>query len=96
MSREFIFDREAERRRLRERLSKRQPLLIHGPAGVGKTLLLKSLLPELPEILYVPDSGTIQSVFRDVAAGLLRRRSPRVLASLVGEPAEKRLRTSRL
>jgi DNA polymerase III delta prime subunit len=91
MSAEYIFDREEERLRLRERLRKRQPLLIHGPAGVGKTLLLRSLLPEFPDILYVPDTATAQTVFRHVAAGLWRRESPRVLASCgqAGEEAIK-------
>lgn len=43
---EFILDREGERQSIRQRLAKRRPFLIHGPTGVGKTLLLRSLLPE--------------------------------------------------
>ena len=58
--REFIFDREEEKQGIRQRLVKKRPFLIHGPAGVGKTLLLRSLLVEFPSILYCADSTTTQ------------------------------------
>jgi DNA polymerase III delta prime subunit len=78
---EFIFSREEERQGIRQRLAKRRPFLIHGPAGVGKTLLLHSLLPEFPSILYCEDSATTHMVFRSLAYSLLHLRSPRALAA---------------
>ena len=50
MTEDFIFDREQERAALAERLGKRRPLLVHGPSGVGKTLLITSVLRDLTEI----------------------------------------------
>jgi DNA polymerase III delta prime subunit len=73
---ESIFDREEERQGIRQRLAKKRPFLIHGPAGVGKTLLLRSLLPEFPSVLYCEDSATTHVVFRSLAHSLLRLRSP--------------------
>ncbi len=72
---EFIFDREDERQAIRQRLAKRRPFLIHGPAGIGKTLLLRSVLPEFPSVLYCEDSATTHVVFRSLAQGLLRLRN---------------------
>ena len=86
---EFIFDRDDERRAIRQRLAKRRPFLIHGPPGVGKTLLLRSLLPELPSVLYCEDSATAHVVFRSLANGLLRLRSPRARAAFRNEEAIK-------
>jgi len=86
---EFIFDREGERQSIRQRLAKRRPFLIHGPAGVGKTLLLRSLLPEFPSILYCDDSATPHVVFRSLANSLLRLRSPRARTAFRNEEAIK-------
>lgn len=44
MMSESIFDREEERQRIDQFLVKRRPFLIYGPSGVGKTLLLRSVL----------------------------------------------------
>jgi hypothetical protein len=78
---DFILDREAELQTVKERLLKRKPFLLHGPAGVGKTLLICSLLPQVPTVLYCANSATAQVVFRSVAQGLLERRDPRVARS---------------
>jgi hypothetical protein len=86
---ESIFDREDERESIRQRLAKRLPFLIHGPTGVGKTLLLRSLLPEFPSVLYCDDSATIQMVFRSLASSLLRLRSPRARSAFRNEEAIK-------
>jgi hypothetical protein len=86
---EFIFDRDDERQAIRQRLAKRRPLLIHGPTGVGKTLLLRSLLPELPSVLSCEDSATAHLVFRSLANGLLRLRSPRARTAFRNEEAIK-------
>jgi hypothetical protein len=86
---ESIFDREDERQSIRQRLMKRRPFLIHGPTGVGKTMLLRSLLPEFPSVLYCEDSATTHLVFRTLANSLLRLRSPRVRAAFRNEEAIK-------
>ncbi len=75
---DFIFDREEELQALKQRLLKRKPFLLHGPAGVGKTLLIRSLLPEVPMALYCDNSGTALVVFRSVAQALLERHDPRI------------------
>jgi DNA polymerase III delta prime subunit len=86
---ESIFDREDERQAIRQRLAKRRPFLIHGPTGVGKTLLLRSLLPEFPSVLYCEDSATAHVAFRSLAHSLLRLRSPRVRTAFRNEEAIK-------
>ena len=86
---ESIFGREYERQAVRQRLAKRRPFLIHGPAGVGKTLLLRSLLPEFPSVLYCEDSASTHIVFRSLAHSLLRLRSPRAKAAFRNEEAIK-------
>jgi hypothetical protein len=78
---DFIFDREEELQTLKLRLLKRKPFLLHGPVGVGKTLLICSLLPQVPAALYCENSATTQVVFRSVAQALLERRDPRVQTS---------------
>jgi hypothetical protein len=84
---EFIFDREEEKQAIKQRLAKRRPFLIHGPAGVGKTLVLRSLLPEFPSILYCEDSATTHVMFRSLARSLLRLRSPRAETAFRNEEA---------
>ena len=74
---EAIYDRGEERQAIGLRLAKRRPFLIHGPTGVGKTLLLRNLLPEFPTVLYCEDSTTTNVVFRSLAHTLLRLHSPR-------------------
>ncbi len=78
---DFIFGREAELQTLKQRLLNRKPFLLHGPAGVGKTLLIRSLLPQVPAVLYCENSATAQAVCRSVAEGLLERRDTRVQAA---------------
>jgi hypothetical protein len=86
---ESIFDREDERHAIRQRLAKRRPFLIHGPTGVGKTLLLRSLLPEFPSVLYCEDSATTHVVFRSLANSLLRLRNSRAKTAFRNEEAIK-------
>lgn len=78
---EYIFGREEEGRCIRQRLSKGKPFLIHGPSGVGKTLLIRSALKELPNVLYSENSVTTQTVFRNLAHELLRTGNSRVRAA---------------
>ncbi len=79
MSPSVIFGRDAELEQLRQLLSRRRSFLLHGPAGVGKTLLLKHLAGEVPEMVYCDESSSSQTVFRQLAAGLFRRKNRHVL-----------------
>ena len=85
----FIFDRETERQALRDRLQNRRSFLLHGPAGVGKTLLLTQLLLGLPSIIYCEASTTPQGVFRSFALSLLSRHDRHVQASCRNEATLK-------
>lgn len=78
---DFIFGRVEELQALKQRLLKRKPFLLHGPTGVGKTLLIRSLLPQVPAALYSENSATTQVVFRSVAQALLELGDRRVLVS---------------
>lgn len=78
MSQPWIFGRDQELAAIRQRLSKRRSLLIHGPAGVGKTLLVRSVVSGLPALLYSAESDTIHVVFRSIAAELLQLGSARI------------------
>ena len=84
---EFIFDRQEERQRIDQFLAKRRPFLIYGPSGVGKTLLLSKVLPQFRSVLYCEDSATTNAMFRSLARGLLRLRSPRVSKAFRNEDA---------
>jgi hypothetical protein len=86
---EFIFDRQQEREAIRERLRRRRACLIHGPAGVGKSLLIRNVLPEFSSILYCQDSTTIQAVFRSLAHTLLRLKDSRLQRAFRNEDAIK-------
>jgi Cdc6-like AAA superfamily ATPase len=81
MDLDFIFGREEEQANLAKRLASRRPLLIHGPTGVGKTLLTTAALKNLSDFLYSPDSSTINVVFRNIAYRLWQQRAPHVVKS---------------
>jgi hypothetical protein len=89
MMAEFIFDRSEERQRIDQFLARRRPFLIYGPAGVGKTLLLRSVLSDFRAVLYCEDSATINTVFRSLALSLLRGGSRRAEAAFRNEDAIK-------
>jgi hypothetical protein len=78
---DFIFGREEELQALKQRLLKRNSFLLHGPSGVGKTLLIRSLQPQVPATLYCENSETTQVVFRSVAHTLLALGDQRVHTS---------------
>lgn len=79
MSLTAIYGRGAELEQLRQLVSRRRPFLLHGSAGVGKTLLLKHLAGEVPEMVYCDESSSSQTVFRNIAAGLFARKNRHVL-----------------
>ncbi len=79
MSPTAISRRDAELEQLRRLAFQRRSFLLHGPAGVGKTLLLKQVAGEVPEMLYCDESSSGQTVFRKLAAGLFTRKNRHVL-----------------
>jgi DNA polymerase III delta prime subunit len=79
MSPAAIYGRDAELEQLRQLVSRRHSFLLHGPAGVGKTLLLKQLAVEVPEMVYCDESSSSHLVFREIAAGLFARKNRHVL-----------------
>ena len=74
----LVFGREEEQRALHQRVLTKKPFLLHGPTGVGKTLLLRSLLEQMPTVLYCETSASPHLVFRSVAQSLLERGDPGV------------------
>ncbi len=74
-----IYGRDAELEQLRQLLSRSRSFLLHGPAGAGKTLLLKHLVGKMPEMLYCDESSSSQTVFRKLAAELLARNNRHVI-----------------
>jgi hypothetical protein len=87
MADDSIFDREQERQRIDQFLSRRKPFLLHGPAGVGKTLLLRSVLSRFRSVLYCEDSSTTNVVFRSLALRLLRSKNARACKAFLDEDA---------
>jgi len=84
---DVIFDREQERRRIDRCLGRRRPFLLYGPAGVGKTLLLRDVLSRHQEILYCENSSTTNMVFRSLAFSLLRLKNTRACRAFCSEDA---------
>lgn len=76
-----VFGRDEEVEHLRQRFVARRSFLFHGPAGVGKTLLLRLVLPEFPAVLYSPQNPTPQSLYRNLAESLLELENPVITKS---------------
>lgn len=73
-----IFDRTEEVGLLRARLTARKSALMHGPSGVGKSLVLLHVLPDFQQILYCPSTQSSQVVFRRMAELLAAKKDPTV------------------
>ena len=71
-----VFGRVEELAQLRKRFAARRSFLFHGPAGVGKTLLLRRVVPEFTGILYSPENPTPQALYRRLAELLLDLQHP--------------------
>jgi AAA ATPase domain len=74
-----IFGRNAELEELRRLVCRRRSFLIYGPAGVGKTLLIRRVATQFPEVLYCADASSSQEVFREIVLQLFRRGNRHVL-----------------
>ena len=70
-----VFGRCIEQEELGKRLYDKQSFLLHGPAGVGKTVLLSLLFSKFPNLLYSAQNPTPQILYQNLAAGLLAERS---------------------
>ncbi len=71
-----IFGRDEELEQVRKRFAARRSFLLHGPAGVGKTLLLRLVLPEFAGVLYSPQNPSPLTLYRNLAESLLLRKHP--------------------
>src|SRR5664279_1058014 len=71
-----VFGRDTELAQLRKRFATRRSFLFHGPAGVGKTLLLRLVVPEFTDVLYSPENPTPQALYRHLAELLLDLQHP--------------------
>lgn len=76
LSQRFTFGRSAEREQLEKRFAAHKSFLLHGPAGVGKTLLLSNIAPGFPEVLYSPQNTTPNALFRNLSETLLAAGHP--------------------
>jgi len=74
-----IYGRDWELGELRQLVSRRRSFLLHGAAGVGKTLLLKHLQSEVPEMLYCGESSSSHTVFRTLASELVAKGNQHLL-----------------
>lgn len=74
-----IFGRTEELESLRRRLASRKSTLLHGPSGVGKTLLLREVMPEFRDVLYCSASSSPQAIVRQMAELLSARQDATVL-----------------
>ncbi len=75
-SRSRLYGRDEELEQLRQLVAGRQSFLLHGPTGVGKTLLLSLVVPDFPDILYSPRNPTPQALYRSLADRLLAAGHP--------------------
>ena len=90
MKSDWIFDRQEELEALRQRFLGGKSFLFHGASGLGKSLLLQQLRPDLPRLLYSPETGSSQAMFRNLANALISARDP-LLIQRLGRTAEKML-----
>jgi len=68
-----IYGRDVEIQEIRELVCRARSFLLHGPTGVGKTLLLRYFGVEFPEMLYCGESSSSQAVFRALARELISK-----------------------
>jgi hypothetical protein len=83
-----VFHREEEIDALRKRLIARKSVLLHGPSGVGKTLLLEHVMPDYPRVLYCAQSNSSQAVFHSLAEALVQKKDTEILRRLGDHPAD--------
>jgi len=87
------FGREEELQCLHGRLQARQSFLFHGPAGVGKTLLLEHTVAGNKSVLYSAQNPSPQVLYRNLAKALLGLRNPRLSAACGNKAASLQEKT---
>ncbi len=78
-----VFGRDQELADLRQRLRERRWMLLFGASGMGKTHLLRTVLPEFPGALYCPQAPSRDAVFAALG-GRLRARGGGSASALRG------------
>jgi nucleoside-triphosphatase THEP1 len=81
-----IFGRQSEIRAIAEKIRSRKSFLLHGPAGVGKTMLLRHVAVEFPDLLYCSDASTLPSALAYLARELVRKRNSHACERLGKDP----------
>jgi len=89
-----MFERGTELEQLRRRIHSRRSFLLHGPAGVGKTLLITHVLGDFPQALYCPASSSSQAIFRELAGALARAGNPVAVRSLGRDAAKLKTKSA--
>ena len=84
-----IYGRESELEQLGALVSRLHSFLVHGPAGVGKSLLLRRIAADCPKILYCGESATNHTVFCEIARHLLATRNQTALRAFGRSGASK-------
>ena len=69
-----IYGRDAELEQLRQLVSRRRSFLLHGPSGVGKTLLLKHVAREVPRWSIATNPPAVKLFFGISQMACLRGR----------------------
>jgi hypothetical protein len=85
-----LVGRETEARRLNEAIHKRASLVISGPAGIGKTALVSTVIQRLPprlaaHCLYIASFYDLQDLLRQLVRSLYARKDPRLRRQLHAE-----------
>jgi hypothetical protein len=83
-------DRESEVRRLNEAIRRRESLVICGPAGIGKTALVSTVIHRLPpdlaaRCLYLRGVKDLQDLLRQLVRGLYDLKDPNLRHQLHAE-----------
>jgi hypothetical protein len=66
-----VFGREAESTVIREQLCSRKSFLLHGPAGIGKTLLIRRAMRDMSRVAYCEHAASPQAIFKSVTEFLI-------------------------
>jgi hypothetical protein len=85
-----LVGRESESRMLRKAIDDRRSLLVWGPAGVGKTALVLSVLEELPlaagrSVIYLSGVGALRPLLRALLRRLYELEDPTLRRQLHSE-----------
>jgi hypothetical protein len=83
---EPVFDRVKELDELRKRFEQQRTFLFHGESGAGKSLLVRSLWRDFPNMIYCQADKGMQEVCRQLALRLLEKGNPTMKQKFGGKP----------